>query len=1006
MEQNYGSRILRKGDEGGDVRALQIKLVIFGNEGKPVPCDGIFDANTEAAVKKFRKYFKLPDSGVADSQLFIAIDDWADKMKPTMESFLSSYKCNCSTKKQTDSNTYNKMLKVWDEHVKNKLQLISGMKAGKPTCSGFGNGLKQVALTEKQSWKYKGKKDVVERGGVDVILFWAVMGLHKIYETEVGGKSYLPTINVHNGYRCNLNYFRICAGAKFGASMGNHVGNAVDLHIEPPRGVELRSYSKAILTSYSDNRKDHCSQINDDLKKFSVKETLDTASTKNTLRTEPRSKSPTWVHLDSTVYEYHSYVTSVDEAIKPKAQISTMIAFPVNLGSGREINEKTLDTFYSHTEKEARGGYFPVGANTVWHGGIHIHVPKGKEIYACLPGRIVAARLADSPEHAEGPYGSRNFILLKHEIDTHVFYSLYMHLNNMDLSLEDPFIKRLNWLGESVWYKYIGDSDYFFRASAVDGDPIKPTVKKNDEFELVEKKDQAPWKKVRRDSGEGFVGIPDEFLKVSHRCKPDKSLLEKLKGGNVVKLDIPVTGNQLLWQSGEYGSKGTRAGLVHWEIFSEENLFPPTEQGPDAEAETAGSEDKEGGGASSGTTQTVLVSNVEGPKEAHSTTKVTYRACKFNVSNPTEQEKKQINWVVKIDDQEVLQKEQHGDVLTIEIDEAWKGKKLLVMPYRNTPTTKVSVSTQISMIVPLTWRAIEDTDNDFNMDCEVIMKLFDESQDKGFWYSDEILTSNELKRFYSDNPNAKLLRTYACKFVSEWAITDLDTVIDKLSCRWDTSGLKEGIMQYQWWKEAKDAGCDIPESPMCWHYNPITFLQEMSEGGVDSKSAAIDERPKGDGFSEELRLFVATVYGEAVSESKASWMAIGHVIKNRVGTREWRDLKTVSDVIKKSGFDAYKHQTDLFKSAMKAMIGMDGALAADAPKKLDEIVKVLRPVYEGKDEDNTGGAVLYYSPKAQKSLHKKYPSMYKELPPWNFKVLEEVKVNGTEADDFKFYKYR
>lgn len=59
------------------------------------------------------------------------------------------------------------------------------------------------------------------------------------------------------------------------------------------------------------------------------------------------------------------------------------------------------------------------------------------------------------------------------------------------------------------------------------------------------------------------------------------------------------------------------------------------------------------------------------------------------------------------------------------------------------------------------------------------------------------------------------------------------------------------------------------------------------------------------------------------------------------------------------------------------------------------------------EADNTDKAVLYYSPKAQASLHKTKPSMYREKPRWDFNKLQEVKIKGLLAsDDIKFYIYK
>lgn len=90
--------------------------------------------------------------------------------------------------------------------------------------------------------------------------------------------------------------------------------------------------------------------------------------------------------------------------------------FPVKLGSTARLSERSVQRYYEHTEKQKRGGYFPLGTNTVWHGGVHVHARKGEDILSVAPGTIIAARLPDAEEKANGHYGSRNFILVKHAL--------------------------------------------------------------------------------------------------------------------------------------------------------------------------------------------------------------------------------------------------------------------------------------------------------------------------------------------------------------------------------------------------------------------------------------------------------------------------------------------------------------------------------------------------------------------------------------------------------------
>ena len=60
-------RVLKKGDKGEDVRALQILLAGNGCQGNMYEAGyGSFGANTEAAVKLYQKKTGLPQTGVAD----------------------------------------------------------------------------------------------------------------------------------------------------------------------------------------------------------------------------------------------------------------------------------------------------------------------------------------------------------------------------------------------------------------------------------------------------------------------------------------------------------------------------------------------------------------------------------------------------------------------------------------------------------------------------------------------------------------------------------------------------------------------------------------------------------------------------------------------------------------------------------------------------------------------------------------------------------------------------
>ena len=92
--------------------------------------------------------------------------------------------------------------------------------------------------------------------------------------------------------------------------------------------------------------------------------------------------------------------------------------------------EDIANQLFESNEGDGEGGYFPVGPfgqSRLWHTGIHIRGDKGAPVYAPYAGKIVAARMTD-----ECAIGSRNFVLIKHEIAVgqakHNFWTLLFHL--------------------------------------------------------------------------------------------------------------------------------------------------------------------------------------------------------------------------------------------------------------------------------------------------------------------------------------------------------------------------------------------------------------------------------------------------------------------------------------------------------------------------------------------------------------------------------------------------
>lgn len=95
----------------------------------------------------------------------------------------------------------------------------------------------------------------------------------------------------------------------------------------------------------------------------------------------------------------------------------------VYLPDGKRPTEDEVRTAHKQVES-ATGGYFPLGSNSTWHGGVHLRVAYDTTLVAPFDGEIVALRLDPNPVTALGAFGHNNFILLRHELSDEAFRRL------------------------------------------------------------------------------------------------------------------------------------------------------------------------------------------------------------------------------------------------------------------------------------------------------------------------------------------------------------------------------------------------------------------------------------------------------------------------------------------------------------------------------------------------------------------------------------------------------
>ncbi|MBX7079954.1 MAG: peptidoglycan DD-metalloendopeptidase family protein [Nannocystaceae bacterium] len=80
------------------------------------------------------------------------------------------------------------------------------------------------------------------------------------------------------------------------------------------------------------------------------------------------------------------------------------------------LDSEQVARFHSAVEASSTGGYFPLGANNDWHGGVHLSISSSRAVVAPFDAEIVAFRLDPDPVASLAEAGHTNFILLRHRI--------------------------------------------------------------------------------------------------------------------------------------------------------------------------------------------------------------------------------------------------------------------------------------------------------------------------------------------------------------------------------------------------------------------------------------------------------------------------------------------------------------------------------------------------------------------------------------------------------------
>jgi hypothetical protein len=507
------------------------------------------------------------------------------------------------------------------------------------------------------------------------------------------------------------------------------------------------------------------------------------------------------------------------------------VHFPIDLGGGTAANATSRDAYFKHTELDHKGGYFPIGANTVWHGGVHVRAKRGTAVRAMWDGKLIAARLPDDSSKASGHYGSRSFVLLAHELPGAKLTGYAIRIDVVNLRSSTSAKSDANKL-----------------AKLVKGDELKRLAETDTQAEgYTWAKVEVTKAKTAADVGkQGFVAVKPDWYTALREDKQSEKLDEaktyKLFSlymhlhrepldGSSKALDearwlhaAPATSNETLGAAvGDPPSSNAAADVKKVQArLKVHGAYAGAETGTyDAATKTA-----------IGKFQDQLVANkvIKKADFVISPGGKTWGA----LQNAPKRDRPAL-------DAAIVDKLRGGGVVAL--DKAIRGGDVLWTsgdygsPGYRTEMIHWEVFAE-DQIAP-GWTKVEDSDDDFNLDNTKIVGMI--QQDDGWWDSDEILTIEEIIRFYTTHPSAKLLRNYACKFISEWAI-NLDVAIPKMhgATMVSTYGLKERMQPYLWWKEASDAKVPLPSAAKCWHYNPIALAGALA-GVVPAGAAAPSE---------------------------------------------------------------------------------------------------------------------------------------------------------------------
>lgn len=207
----------------------------------------------------------------------------------------------------------------------------------------------------------------------------------------------------------------------------------------------------------------------------------------------------------------------------------------------KALTRSMADDIHADIDASPSGGYFPLGINNSWHGGLHLAAPLGSTLVAPFDATIVAARLDPDPDSALHHEGHSNFILLRHQ------------------------------LSEAVHALFRGKSPDDVEPGATPAADAPPDPHRTLYCLLMHLQPLAITNAIAKSFP--WLAKLDPSLRTPARTADGMASV-------LTDLAIPVRAGDPLWASGRargFTGDGTTTALfdqVHWELFSEHLLTP------------------------------------------------------------------------------------------------------------------------------------------------------------------------------------------------------------------------------------------------------------------------------------------------------------------------------------------------------------------------------------------------------------------------------------------------